>query len=188
MFDIGEVVWVEYDGSEAFVGQIMSLDDDEVMMMQVVEFKVHRTITERLVANATDSVNSLPWDAARAQFLSYMGVLGLPWLVLGEQAVRTKLLWLVADQAIANGQGYLRTLDEPMRVVLPRSGAVFKDAKVAVDAMIGKSGKSIEEAVDAEVAAFRDSLDEFTGIDSDDPEGTVSGNHEPPEPDNQPGF
>ncbi len=171
MFEIGEVVWIEYDGSEAFVGQIIGLDEEEVMLNQVVEFKLYTSMTPRLIASATEAVNGLAWKSVKAQFLSYMGLAGLPWLVMGERAVRTKLLWLVAEEGIRNGQGYLRTLDTPMRVVLPRGGAVFKDAEVAIDAMIGKTsegdGEEVETTadVDAEVSAFRDSLDEFGGFD-----------------------
>ena len=197
MFEIGEVVWMEYDGSEAFVGQLIALDEEDVTMIQVVEFKTHVRLTERLIKMATASVNGLSWVNARAQFLSYMGVLGLPWLVLGEQAVRTKLVWLVAEEAIKNGQGYLRNLDTPLRIVLPRGGAVFKDAKTVIDDMIpSDEGEEVDEATEAEVtaaqeaevAAFRESLDGFAGLDAEDPEGSVSGNQVDPDPDNKPEF
>lgn len=183
MFEIGEYVWVEYDGSEAFIGQIADLTEDEVSLNQVAEFKRHVSVTERLIRLCENAANSQSWVNARAQFLGMRGLAGVPSLLLGEKIVRTKLMYLLVEEAIDNGAGYLRALEVPMRVVLPRGGAVFKDARVAVNEVYGDTPEEEDTAaVDAEVEAFREVLDAFEGLDMDDVESPDV------EPNNKPDF
>lgn len=171
MFEIGSIVWVEYDGSEAYIGTLLDVTEDEFTLRQLAERKILYGMRDELREAALNVVLKMRMRDVRTQLSGILGLGALPYLILGSGATRIRLAEELAQAQAIEGLDMMQMLKAPVTVILPRMGSVVYDGQVKIDQFATEpdaveeegeeSVEAVEEDIDAEVAEFAKSVEAY---------------------------
>ena len=156
MFDVGTLVWIEYeDDVSAIIGFLTDVGEDE---LELVQTHTYRKVFVPDLERIHQSVDNLSLEDLTEALMSG-NLLDKLAVRRGHEAMVQRMIGHVATDVTRNGMNTLTVLPVREKMVVPRHGAVVRDGQVALYRITGypdlQEGAEAEDGVDSEAEEER---------------------------------